>query len=386
VSEVEQPTWKTAAAWRELVEGLTALDQTFLAGPKAVGGDEQAVAEGYRFLATILGVALDSYLFVEPTNPTFVDVNTPARRDRQWGGDNTDAYYCSTPIDPNGSYRVWGNKGDSAYFSMTVYNEPSPGAWSDRIVAIVNDTDLSVDADGNFEFVVGPVRPDGYDDAFVAIDESAAVLFTRDYQVDPRLGRRIDWHIEPLQPPKPVRHSDADTAARLRTALTWIKTMFAIVPLEIAPRESDLTLGHNVPQVANEFAAPYQVMDSNYGWSARDACYSFGSFVLEADEALVVTHRPPACRFWNVIVWNQFMAGHSIDDERTSLNHAGAVPNRDGSVTVVIARQLLSHPNAISTVDHRGGVAAFRWFLADQVPEPPHAVVIKAADAPTAVM
>ena len=48
--------------------------------------------------------------------------------------------------------------------------------------------------------------------------------------------------------------------------------------------------------------------DANFGWSARDACYAYGSFDLADDEALVITHRPPNCRFWNLVVWNQFMA------------------------------------------------------------------------------
>ena len=68
------------------------------------------------------------------------------------------------------------------------------------------------------------------------------------------------------------------------------------------------TLGHEISQAANEFADPYQVPDANFGWSARDACCAYGSFVLEGDEALVITHRPPPCRFWNLVVWNQFMA------------------------------------------------------------------------------
>ena len=46
-------------------------------------------------LATTLGVALDTYLFAEPSRPVFVELNTPFRRDRRWGGDNTDAYYRS---------------------------------------------------------------------------------------------------------------------------------------------------------------------------------------------------------------------------------------------------------------------------------------------------
>ena len=375
-------TWDSTAAWHELLAGLGHLDRTFLEGPKAVG-DGTSVAEGYQFLATVLGVALDAFLFADPTRPVFVDVNTPLRRDRRWGGDNTDAYYAFTPIDPTRTYRVSGHRGDSAYFSLTVYNEPAPGQWSNRIVGIVNDVDLAVDDDGAFSFLIGPARPAGFDGPFIELSPDAAVAFTRDYQFDPLTGQRVVWAIEALDPPGPPGTTDEVTAAGLRTALAWVRTMFDIVPLAVAPRQDESTLGHNVPQRANEFAQPYQVLDANYGWSARDACYAFASFSLELDEALVVTHRPPACRFWNVVVWNPFMASRDVPDERTSINNGAAVANADGTVTVVIARRPLDHPNAISTIDHGAGDLAFRWFLAEEVPDRPTVQVVGAADAPT---
>ena len=97
--------------------------------------------------------------------------------------------------------------------------------------------------------------------------------------------------------------------------------------------------------------APYQVPDANFGWSARDACYSFGSYDLAEDEALVITHRPPGCRFWSMVVWNQFMATHSAGDGRTSVNIGSAEPNRDGTVTIVVSHGPSAHPNA---ADHDG--------------------------------
>ncbi len=162
--------------------------------------------------------------------------------------------------------------------------------------------------------------------------------------------------------------------------------MFAIVPARRSGVRNDderHDLGHEISQVANDFAAPYQVPDFNFGWSATDACYSFGSFDLDPDEALVVTHRPPTCRFWNLIVWNQFMAGHNVTDGRISVNHGTAVPNADGTVTTVIARSQLDHPNAITTLDQARGNLAFRWFLADEVPDRPVVSLVKIADAPT---
>ena len=364
--------YESTAAWRDLLQTLGELDRSFLEGDRAVT-DDRHIADGYRMLATTLGVAFDTYLFCEPSRPVFVDVNTPFRRDRRWGGDNTDAYYCICPVDPERRYRISGTRGDSIYFSLTAYNEPSPGAWSDRIVAIVRDDDVEIDAAGNFSFELGPT-PD------------AAVLMTRDYQADPLKGRPVSWHIEALDEPEPIRHGDAETAARLRASAAWLRTMFAIVPLAVGARpagdDDAHSLGHEIAHAANQFADPYQVPDANFGWSARDACYSYGSFVLEEDEALVITHRPPRCRFWNLVVWNQFMATYGVTDARSSVNGHSAVPNADGSVTVVISRGIASHPNSLTTLDYSRGNLAFRWFLADEVPARPEVQLMKVSEAP----
>ncbi len=353
----------------------------FLEGPRAVH-DQRAVVEGYRSLLTALGVALDTYLFADPARPIFLDVNTPYRRDRAWGGDNTDAWYSFTPIDPTRTYRISGSPGDSDYFSLTVYNEPAPGEWSNRIVGIVNDTDLELDADGRFSFLIGPSASDVRAGPFIELSRDAAVAFTRDYQSDAQAGARVIWEIEALEPPGPLERNDAGTAVGLRTALAWIRTLFAIIPLPIAPRETPETLGHNAPMLANEFAEPYQVQDANYGWSARDACYAFASFVLEPDEALVITHRPPSCRFWNAVTWNPFMATEVLTDARSSINGGAARSNADGTVTIVVAREQLAHPNAITTAGNAQGTIVFRWFLSETVPDKPAAVLLKTTDAP----
>lgn len=374
-------SWDTTRAFGELLEGLREMDATFLAGPRAVH-DERAVVEGYRQLLTALGVALDTYLFVDPGRPLFLDLNTPYRRDRAWGGDNTDAWYAFTPIDPARTYRISGNRGDSEYFSLTVYNEPTPGEWSNRIVGILNDTDLRFDDEGRFSFQIGPRRPPGYDGPFIELTEDAAVALTRDYQRDPRHGARATLAIEAVEEAEPIERTDAGTAAALRASLTWLRMLFAIVPLPLAPRQGPETLGHTVPVWANEFADPYQVPDANFGWSARDACYSFGSFVLEPDEALVVTHRPPPCRFWNIVAWNPYMATEALPDARTSVNGGSAVLNADGSVTVVVARTQLDHPNAITTAGNARGTLAFRWFLSESVPDTPTVDLVATAEAP----
>ena len=51
----------------------------------------------------------------------------------------------------------------------------------------------------------------------------------------------------------------------LRSTLTWMRTMFAIVPLAVGVRNDDERhdLGHEIAQLANTFGAPYQVRICN---------------------------------------------------------------------------------------------------------------------------
>jgi hypothetical protein len=378
--------WQATAAWNELLAGLAELQDTFLGGDRAVEG-ERAVAEGYRMLATILAVSLDIYLFSDKQRPAFVDTVNPHRRDRRWGGDNTDAYYSFVMLDPARTYRIGGRRNDSAYFSLTIYNEPAPGAWSDKVIGVVNDADLEFGPDGEFEFYIGPRRPPGYDGPFVELTADAAAGLTRDYQADPLAGRPVEWRVEVLEEPEPLARTDAETARALRSTLTWMRTMFMIVPMKVGTRVDDdrLMLGHETANVANTMAAPYRVPDFNFGWSATDATYAFGSYDLAEDEALVITHRPPDCRFWNAITWHEYMAGQNTADGATSVNSHSARRNPDGTVTIVIARHQLEHPNAISTMDRERGMIAFRWFLADEVPAAMTVELVRIKDAPVAL-
>jgi hypothetical protein len=76
------------------------------------------------------------------------------------------------------------------------------------------------------------------------------------------------------------------------------------------------------------------------------------------------------------------MASHNVTDARSSVNGHSAVPNADGSVTIVVSRGLTTHPNSLTTLDYPRGNLAFRWFLADEVPARPDVQLMKASDAP----
>ncbi len=379
-------TPESATAWRELLNTFADFDALFLEGPKAVRG-EVAVAEGYQNLATMLALTLDMNLFSDPVAPRFIDTLTPFRPDRRWGGDNTDCYYGYAVVDPRRTYRVSGLPGASTMFSVTVYNEPEPGAWPNRTVGLLYDTDMPLEADGQFSCLLGPARPADYDGPFIELSEDSRGIITRHYHEHPESGRRVAWNIEVIDhaglPVTPLK-SDADVARSLRAARRFAQDTFAIVPL-ILPERQPLDLPDGQALTTNTLSPPYRAGGATYGYSMQDACYCLGGFSLEPGEALVITSRHPKCRFWNLTLWNQFMAALDVEYGRAGLNSGTAVPNSDGSITIVISRELLDHPNAISTKDHPEGLMSFRWFHADELPEHPSITVLPAAEAPRSI-
>ena len=359
-------THESTAAWRELLATLGDLDRgpssrATVRSPTTVTSPTATACSPPH-----LGVAFDTYLFPEPGRPQFVAVNTPFRRDRRWGGDNTDAYYFICPVDPTRRYRISGNKGDSVYFSVTAYNEPSPGAWSDRVVAIIRDTDLDIDADGNFSFEF-PATPD------------AAVLMTRDYQADPLTGRPVSWQIEALDEPDPIRHGDAETAAqpagdghlaahhvRHRSAGRRNTSRRQSTPSGTKPpmpqTNSPTPIRCPTPTSAGRRATPatptaVSCSTTTKRWSSRTGLRRAGSGTWWCG----TSSWPPT----------------APQDARCSINGHSAVLNSDGSVTIVLSRGMTAHPNSLTALGYPRGNLAFRWFLADGVPQRPEVELVK---------
>ncbi|WNG89535.1 DUF1214 domain-containing protein [Mycobacterium sp. ITM-2016-00317] len=377
------PGGDTAAAWRELLTAFADFDKQFLEGPKAVRGGT-AVAEGYQNLATMLSLSLDMHFFADPVAPRFIDTLTPFRPDRRWGGDNTDCYYGYAVVDPRRTYRVSGRPNDSVMYSVTVYNEPEPGAWPNRTVGLLYDVDMPLDGDGRFACLLGPHRPAGYQGPFIELSPDARGIITRDYHEHPDTGARVQWDIEVVDhaglPVVPLK-SDADLSKSLRASLRFAQDMYALTPLILAERQPvELADGQSLS--VNTLAPPYRAGGATYGYSMQDACYCLGGFSLQPGEALVITAEHPACRFWNLTLWNQYMAALDVEYGRAGLNSGSAVPNSDGTVTIVISMEQLDHPNAISTKGHPEGLMSFRWFLADDLPAHPATEVVPVAAAP----
>ncbi len=213
--------YKTAKVVHELLDELHTLDTRFFEGPNALT-DDQSVLEGYKWIFSLLQVALDTQVWADPANPRFVEIVGPYKK---WGGDNSDAYYLHAPIDPDVTYKVTGDIGDACYLSLTVYGGPRDGHYSERIVGTVNDRDhLDIGPDGSFELMMARERPDGWDGPFLALEDDAVVAITRDYLEQPFTRNSVPVAHRGHRPagdgeggrrrPRPSLHRRTDLGAR----------------------------------------------------------------------------------------------------------------------------------------------------------------------------
>jgi hypothetical protein len=338
------PAEGTAKVVHELIDELAKLDAKF------EGLDEPSTLEGYKWIFSILQVGLDAFVWADTGRPRFVDIVGPYKK---WGGDNPDAFYQYAPIDPSRSYVVRGKRGDAVYLSLTVYGGPNDGRYSERIVGTINDRDLTFDADGNFELTLGPEARDG---AHIKLEPDAVCAITRDYIVEPDVGRRTEFRIDATDPPATRTETDEDLARRFRATLTWLRDQANIVPLSL--------------DNPNTIDPPYPVPQQTFGWAAGDAAYAMGRFDLKDGQALELRGRSPDCAFWNLVLWNPFLHSYDYAYERVGINGEQVKYEDDGSWTIVIAKQDPGHPNWVSTQGHDRGLIWFRWFLPAETPDP----------------
>jgi hypothetical protein len=235
--------------------------------------DERERVESYRWIFSVLQVALDAYVWADTGRPRFVDIVGP---NKKWGGDNTDAFYKHAPIDPQRTYMVRCTPGDAVYLSLTVYGGPSDGHYSERIVASANDRTIERNSDGSFELVLSTEPHPGN---WLELERDAVCAITRDYVRDPASARRAEWTIAAVDPPVDKDDSVTTVAAKFRAARVFLDEQARISPVRVDP--------------PNEVQEPYPVPSTTFGWAAGDAAYAMGSFQLAENEALVIDGRSP---------------------------------------------------------------------------------------------
>ena len=377
-----------------LEKARQALESPALFAPPA--RDERQLAEGYRYLMGFTYAAIERAFFGDPDFPYF-------RRSIQVTDkstiDNADAMYLTTPINGAFAYRITGRVEDSRHWrgeppapqgkkapQYVIFEAHSGYAGDTGSLAELqpgtrantgklDSADLVVGADGRFEILLAPTRPDGHDGNFIATQRTSrktGTTFTAEHVTmrvlfhDWEREEALELHICRLD--KVGEHPPPLTADRAAAALTRVgeivdnQTRFWNVYYDQVLEAYGDRNGDGICFMPrNDLNQPNAAALATGGGQSTNV-YAGGIYELEPDEALLIeTSVPVPPSYTGFHLSNLWGESHDYANHVSSLNGYQAEQDPDGSVRYVIAHTDPGVPNWLDTTGLREGYMALRW-------------------------
>jgi len=275
---------------------------------------------------------------------------------------NPDDIYLYCPIRSDLTYRIAGNRG-SVY--MITFNTqaalpglPGPIDHTGEFYSDLDDGDLQIDADGNFEILVSAEKPEGHTGNWLRVKPGATVLMTRyrsyDWlnEVDPRMS------IECLNPTGLKKRLSPDEI------LDRIKQMAG---MPVAATRLFYTMQNQIK--ANVGINVFE--PARLGGALSRQIYLPAVYEFEDDEALIVeTDLPETRRYWNFQLNDPYFNAVEYVYRLSSTNGHFAKVSSDGKFRAVIALKDPGVPNWLDTAGFKQGTIYGRWYDCDSHPLP----------------
>ena len=360
---------ETREAYRALIELMQEIDRRFLS-PEWGLNDAQDVAGGARAVLHLLQGGLFTHFEEDAAHPQFLQIVSPTRK---FTGDNADAIYYDTPIDPNQSYRVEGNTGGAVYTSLTLEAGTDQGNFGTHTAGVLNDEDFDISSEGDFTLFLGGEKRERN---WLPLSPDTTQVTSRHYFENERCAAsdpdvHVRLSITPLHPGPPSGPpDDASVAAGIRRVHQFLQSR----TLDMPPPGQRKDQPPFVSTTPNDFPQP--VKPGDFALAAADAAYSMAPYVLGPDQALEISGQWPTCRCANVCLWNRHMQTYDYTHRSVSLNRAQTEVDRDGRFTLWLAHQDPGRPNWLDTEGRPFGMVFWRYMLPEGPIERPVARVV----------
>lgn len=357
---------------------------------------DRNLAEGYRYLLGFLHGSIERALD-DPLHPRFRRAIHPLNKSTI---DNADAVYLRTEIDGEHSYRVRGWAADSrhwrgeastgarrapqyAIFELSSGYAGDSGTLAElrpgsRInTSTLDSSDLQVEADGSFEILIAPKKPEGYAGNFMLSKRAS-----RDVM---HVGRHLtcrqlfhDWEHEDLLDLEILMDGcEAVPAAPIapKTAISMLETVgsltnnqmrfwnaFYAVTLEVYGKvPGGLDTGSDKPFMpTNDMNQPNALGIATGGGQSTNV-YSGGIYQLGAEDALIIEATVPVpplfLGFHLSNLW-----GESLDFEsyQSSLNGQQMCLDEDGIYRWIVCHRDPGYANWLDTTGLEHGFLTLR--------------------------
>ncbi len=397
-------------AWDEMIVALQhardAIDDPKLMPPPA---SDRNLAEGYRYLMGFVHSAVERAFHNDQTRPQFRNALSPITRATI---DNADAIYFYAPIDGRQSYRIRGHAGDTRHWRgetavtsgckaphYLIFEASSGGLAGDSgtleelrpgtktQTGMLDCSNIVLNADGSFDILLAPERPEGYEGNFIA----TLKVVNRPHPTDPDMpperyasyisGRQLfgDWacedaiHMEITQLGgaglAPSGYCAGAAAAQLRECGEIVRgqmhfwNAFWTIPMGTYGERPGTLPGMAFKR--NGFNRINAASGATGGGMSTNL-YAGGVFELESEEALIVESRvkrkPHYFGFQLGNLWGESLEyAHRMG----SLNGTQAQVDDDGVIRLVVAHRDPGVSNWLDTGGQREGFLTPRWAFSN---------------------
>jgi len=341
---------KSTEAWKQFRQLQDTAVETLL----AEADNELEVLDAYKLVMRTIAVASEVVLDPHGDCPAFIRMDTPARN---VGGDNPDGEYDVTVIDGRKRYRVYGNRGQIAYFGFQVLG--GTGMEPRRHLAYMSDKDLETDDKGNFEFILSVEDP-GNGRQWLPIGEDASAIVVRHYIGNRALETLPDLNIEVLDKSADYTAPTDQEVADKITATAWTMLKLSLLYRDI---NTKLSTPNRMETFSSEQAGAADTTPDN--------TYMLGLYDVQPGQALVIDVTPPDTRYWNLTIYNYWHECIDYMHRPHSMTNQHVNTRPDGTVRFVLSgirpNGLTGDDNWLSTSSRTRGVMVLRWL--DTPPE-----------------
>ena len=356
-------TDRSGQVWEELVALMGDIERDWWSEARGMPTANDR-AEARMFALNTLQHALEFWSQADPARPWFYRWFSPTKK---LLGDNPDAIYYGTAIDPDRDYVIRGNLAGAVYTSFTVEQGTAGGAMSTKLGATLNDDEIEINTDGSYELHLSQNPQPGN---WLALTPESGSITTRHYfewdrpaATDPNMN--VPLSIEPTVDPGPPAIPDDEACAQgLQRVITFLRSVTVDWPT--GPRDDMPAWSSPEP---NQFTnPPLDEGNRTIGYAAADNAYRSTRYRLDPDQALEIRGRFPQCRFANVVLNNRFIQTPPYRNRRVSLNRRQTVLEPDGSFRMILAHRDPGVANWLDTAGAPTGTIFWRYLLPTEQP------------------
>lgn len=338
--------------------------------------------------------AMQAAMEVQMLNPTKPVLLQQVMPPHTWGGgevegtriwyDNPDTIYRFTPANAASEYVITGQfapgqrPADTNFSVLTGLNG--------QTATNLNGNDLEVDSDGRFTITVSAAPPSDPGADHLQLSPESTLITTRNTLSDWTAQAPMSVAIRRVDGPPDSLFAQLGgfLIPGLGAAVTRNPALVSLVsqvapfpepPLAVQATEAALlmlllgiTKQDEYIKVATTDSTTGQLRQPNtLSAPAHNAQFlstqlqSAGYFQLDDDEALVLTVDPGSASYFVVPVTDVWTITGNYWDQQTSLNNAQAIPDTDGSYTVVVAKNDPGVANWVSTGGLNQGTLSIRF-------------------------